>query len=144
MDKTLIYTPSNCQPPRSASSHLRLDARPWRLNLAPGTNKISAESLLKLQSNTSFQKYFDWGALTVQEDQATPADDPAHPQALALINNASAASEIEVLPKIGEVSAGLIFDARPTAGYASLTEVSAVEGLPSSINWTTVEQWTNP
>ena len=61
--------------------------------------------------------------------------------ALALINKAAEADEIEVLPGIGPASASRIFAARPSDGFENLEAVALVDDLPLSIDWNAVEAW---
>ena len=61
--------------------------------------------------------------------------------ALQLINAAANASELVVLPGIGQQSAEVIFESRPTGGYESLKAVSEVDRLSPRINWVAVEQY---
>ena len=65
------------------------------------------------------------------------------PPSLALINSATGADGIKVLPGVGSVSARLIFDSRPIDGYGCLEDVAAVEGLPN-IDWDEVGKWQGP
>ena len=62
-------------------------------------------------------------------------------EALKLINDATEADAIEVLPGIGPASAGRIFAAKPAEGFESLEAVALVPDLPSSIDWDAVEAW---
>ncbi|MEM9486500.1 MAG: hypothetical protein AAGA83_22725 [Cyanobacteria bacterium P01_F01_bin.116] len=65
----------------------------------------------------------------------------AQVEALKLINEATEADAIEVLPGIGPASAGRIFAARPDGGFESLEAVALVPDLPVSIDWDDVEAW---
>ena len=62
-------------------------------------------------------------------------------KALTLINDATEADAIEVLPGIGPASACRIFAAKPSVGFSSLEAVALVPDLPSSIDWDAVEAW---
>ena len=154
MAKTVIYYPEACQPTRKSRT-LILDDYPWRLTLNEGKNLISDENYAKISSQTDFSKYFSWSALVLDEEPSeestnpdpNPEPEPEEPTpdntppALTLINTAANAAELTPIPGIGTVSAGLIFAARPIDGYASLTAVAAVSGLPGSIDWGIVAAW---
>ena len=75
-----------------------------------------------------------------------PAPSPvAMPPALALINAATAADEISVLPTIGKGAAKLILEARPEGGYLSLAAIweqcPRVLVRPYSTDPAVVEAW---
>ena len=61
--------------------------------------------------------------------------------ALSLINSATAASALEVLPGIGPANANRIFQARPQGGYESLEAVALVPDLSNAIDWDEIEAW---
>lgn len=68
------------------------------------------------------------------------------PPALALVNDAVAASELTVLPGIGNAGSTILFDNRPVGGYltfVALTVINvALTVTPFSVDWDAVEAWT--
>lgn len=88
------------------------------------------------------------GMTTEPPSNTTPAPAPspaAMPPALALINAATAADEISVLPTIGKGAAKLILEARPEGGYPSLAAIweqcPRVLVRPYSADPSVVEAW---
>lgn len=128
----IVFDPQRQQPPRTGA--YCLDGH----QLTPGRNAVGDADLSVLIKHPDWDTLVELGAISMYKESAggLPESD-----ALTLINTAQAASEIEVLPGIGAVSAGLIFAARPDNGYLSLEAVQTVPDLPT-INWSTVAAWT--
>ncbi|MEM9267255.1 MAG: hypothetical protein AAGA46_17195 [Cyanobacteria bacterium P01_F01_bin.13] len=88
---------------------------------------------LGLNQNPSSENDPNWSQKVVQSVTQV--------EALKLINEATEADAIEVLPGIGPASAGRIFAARPAEGFESIEAVSEVDDLPAAIDWDDVEAW---
>lgn len=128
------FIPQNQQPPRGGPYGFGASVM-----LQPGPNSLTDEQLVALQAHPDYARHVELGAVVVEGGgdfldgtEATPA--------LVLINNASTVEEIAQLPGIGEVSAGLILDAKPLGGYESIDEAKAVDRLPR-IDWAEVIAW---
>lgn len=78
--------------------------------------------------------------LQVEETKsATVADLPA----LALLNSATKASELEELPTIGKALARVVFERRPVGGYTSLEHAEEINLDKVLIDWEAIALWTN-
>ncbi|MEO1399674.1 MAG: hypothetical protein AAFV72_00280 [Cyanobacteria bacterium J06635_1] len=62
-------------------------------------------------------------------------------EALALINQADAMSELIALPSVGEVSAQAIFATRPEGGYHDYEQLRSLNAELSRVDWDAVEAW---
>jgi len=84
-----------------------------------------------------------WGTTPQRVGLVEDAPPPAPPDspALSLINAAMVASELVVLPSIGEVRAAAILENRPAGGYKSLEQVAQLN--PHGPDWDAVSLWAN-
>lgn len=82
---------------------------------------------------------------TVPEETPEVAETVEGAEALTLINGATTASSLTVLPGIGNAGAGHLLTNRPTAGYltfAALKTLNVVLSVtPFSVDWDLIAAW---